>query len=249
MPKEVQPSVIYHVLGRPVVSAAPAGKDVVATDPLAESHACPNCGLVCRPGELVCLRCGVVFTNRLKTKLREDPIIEPPTCANCGQVYHFGEPVCRICGSVLSDFKPHRQDDTSELATGLASGSDPSKAASAVGAAQFVQTPIFLEIDGIQLMLPPVEVIIVGRFSGTASDLQPDIDLNSFGAHEKGVSRRHVRIKRKGTLVLVTDIGSANGTWLNGQRLLVNGERLLRQGDELQLSHLKLRVKYSPLHA
>ncbi len=52
------------------------------------------------------------------------------------------------------------------------------------------------------------------------------------------------------TIVLRTTVdASANGTWLNGQRLLVNGERLLRHGDEVQLSHLKLRVRYAPQNA
>jgi hypothetical protein len=210
---------------------------------------CRNCGQALRPGELLCTRCGVVFNNRLKTKLRDDPVISPPTCPSCEQIYRYGEPVCRVCGTILNNVKPHAQDDTDDFATDLTVELADAEYRPAVGRVQFTQTPIFLQIEGVRLVLPPVETIIIGRFSGTSVDAQPDIDLGPFGAHEKGVSRRHIRVKRKGTLVLVTDIGSANGTWLNGQRLLVNGERLLRHGDELQLSHLKLRITYAPLSA
>ncbi len=214
-----------------------------------EPTVCYNCGQACRPGELLCSHCGVVFNNRLKTRLRDDPDISPPTCATCGQTYRYGEPVCRACGAILDSVRSRLQDDTNDFAPDLTSGLGDSEFRPAVGSVQFSKTPIFLEIDGVQLVLPPLETITLGRFSGTSGDAQPDMDLGPFGAHEKGVSRRHLRIKRKGTLVLVTDIGSANGTWLNGQRLLVNGERLLRHGDELQLSHLKLRIRYAPLRA
>jgi pSer/pThr/pTyr-binding forkhead associated (FHA) protein len=246
MPKEVQPSVSFKV----PVRSAPQGKEPRDPDPPKESQTlCPNCGNAYRPGELLCAQCGIVFDNRIKTRLRDDPVIAPPQCGNCGAVYRYGEPVCRGCGAILDSPKPRMQDDTNDFAAELTGTLNDAEARPKVGAVQFTQTPIFLEIDGIRLMLPPVEAIVLGRFSGTSGDVQPDIDLTSFGAHEKGVSRRHVQIKRKGTLVLVTDIGSANGTWLNGQRLLVNGERLLRHGDELQLSHLKLRVRYTPLNA
>ncbi len=248
MPKEVQSTVAQTMPDRSADNRGPLSRDSTELD-RHQQTVCPNCGRSYRPGELRCPGCGIIFKNRLKTKLREDPVITPPTCPNCGQVYRHGEPVCRECGAILDCPRPRMQDDTNDFALDLISELTDATPPQNIGAAQFSQTPIFLEIDGIQMMLPPVETVIVGRFSGTSPEAQPDIDLTPFGAHEKGVSRRHVRIKRKGTLVLITDIGSANGTWLNGQRLLVNGERLLRRGDELQLSHLKLRVRYAPLNA
>lgn len=47
------------------------------------------------------------------------------------------------------------------------------------------------------------------------------------------VSRRHAELRlTKGGQVALRDLGSGNGTWLNGERIL--GERVLRQGDQLQ---------------
>ncbi len=58
-----------------------------------------------------------------------------------------------------------------------------------------------------------------------------------------GVSRKHMKLTRKNLLVYVTDLGSTNGTLLNGRQIMPFTERILRSGDELQLGQLKLRVK------
>ena len=47
------------------------------------------------------------------------------------------------------------------------------------------------------------------------------------------VSRRHARLAWKGTGYIVEDLGSTNGTFVNGER--VSGPRALRPGDRLQL--------------
>jgi hypothetical protein len=73
----------------------------------------------------------------------------------------------------------------------------------------------------------------------------PLIDLRDCGAVQKGVSRRHAKIVRRdsGTLNLV-DLGSGNGTYLNGQRLVPNQARILRDGDEIRLGDLILYVAF-----
>lgn len=47
------------------------------------------------------------------------------------------------------------------------------------------------------------------------------------------VSRLHAKVERKGAHYLISDIGSANGTYLNGQRL--SAPRLLMDGDLIGL--------------
>ncbi len=106
------------------------------------------------------------------------------------------------------------------------------------------QEPITLEINGERLAVPVAESVTVGRKSEIPDDSPPDVDLSPFGAGDQGVSRKHIKIKRKNILVYVADLGSTNGTLLNGRRLIPNAERLLRNGDELQLGRLKVKVKF-----
>jgi pSer/pThr/pTyr-binding forkhead associated (FHA) protein len=57
------------------------------------------------------------------------------------------------------------------------------------------------------------------------------------------VSRRHCCLAGSGGEVLVRDLGSTNGTWINGRR--VESGRL-RPGDELAIGGLRYRMAASP---
>lgn len=85
--------------------------------------------------------------------------------------------------------------------------------------------------------------LIVGRADGHRL---PDIDLTPMQGAELGVSRQHLSIMHQPqhhTLV-VSDLNSANGTFINGQRLYPNETRTLRQSDEIRLGRLVLRVGF-----
>jgi pSer/pThr/pTyr-binding forkhead associated (FHA) protein len=101
---------------------------------------------------------------------------------------------------------------------------------------------IILVINSRRIPLPVAREVIVGRFTPTDSR-QPDIDLNFCSAEQHGVSRQHLRIINTSTQFAVSDLGSTNGTWLNGVRLQPGGEYPLRHGDRLRLGNLELEVK------
>jgi pSer/pThr/pTyr-binding forkhead associated (FHA) protein len=54
------------------------------------------------------------------------------------------------------------------------------------------------------------------------------------------VSRRHAVLRRRGDELVVEDLGSSNGTMVNGERL--SGPRTLRDRDKLQLGAVEIRV-------
>ncbi|MBV8315872.1 MAG: FHA domain-containing protein [Planctomycetaceae bacterium] len=54
------------------------------------------------------------------------------------------------------------------------------------------------------------------------------------------VSRRHCELFEKKGLLLVKDLGSSNGTFVNGKR--IQEQRVLEPGDELTIGQVKLRV-------
>jgi len=62
---------------------------------------------------------------------------------------------------------------------------------------------------------------------------------NTFPIPDRRLSRKHARIERDELGFLLTDLDSANGTWLNRRR--VASERLV-QGDEIRLGRAILHV-------
>ncbi|MDZ4278202.1 MAG: winged helix-turn-helix domain-containing protein [Dehalococcoidia bacterium] len=56
-----------------------------------------------------------------------------------------------------------------------------------------------------------------------------------------GVSRRHARLTWDGESFLVEDLGSKNGTWLNGEPL--SKQTPLKDGDELELADSRLQFQ------
>ena len=165
---------------------------------------------------------------------------EPPTllkCPQCGYSHVTGELICVNCQHVFAaGGKTQRFDlrEVNSIMKGWPTGDGITTE----------QRPIVFEIGGHSLTLPIAEVITAGRRGAKPTDVYPHVDLSGFGAEEQGVSRDHIRIRRKGILVYVADLKSTNGTHLNGRRLLENGERLLRDGDELHLSRLRIRVRF-----
>jgi pSer/pThr/pTyr-binding forkhead associated (FHA) protein len=104
--------------------------------------------------------------------------------------------------------------------------------------------PVFLDIGNLVVELPNQPMIVLGRKAQDSTSIQPDLPLDQYGAVEKGVSRCHARITRYYNLLYVTDMGSRNGTFLNGQPLTNNNARILHTGDELLLGTLKLRIRF-----
>ncbi|MGP3964713.1 FHA domain-containing protein [Nonomuraea sp. 3N208] len=54
-----------------------------------------------------------------------------------------------------------------------------------------------------------------------------------------GVSRRHASLDRTGDHVVINDLGSRNGTWVNGHKI-VSGQ-VLCDGDQLRMGYAELR--------
>ena len=82
--------------------------------------------------------------------------------------------------------------------------------------------------------------VIIGRGAGVT--MHPDIDLSSQRAAQLGVSRLHLTVhyNDKHRTLSAADMDSANGTYINGQRLYPEEVRILRHGDELRLGKLTL---------
>ncbi len=92
------------------------------------------------------------------------------------------------------------------------------------------------------LVLPYRERTVLGR--SACSQDEPCVNLSEYGADSLGVSRRHATITFSGEDCLLEDLGSTNGTWLNGNRLTAYQPHPLQNGDVVQLGQLIIFVYF-----
>ncbi len=105
-----------------------------------------------------------------------------------------------------------------------------------------------LEVEGSTdaILLTPKPETIFGR-RDPATGAMPDIDLTPFAGYRMGVSRRHAALRHGDEHTLdLWDLGSSNGTFLNGQRLSAHRPYRLRDGDEIRLGQMVIRVHFDP---
>ena len=96
--------------------------------------------------------------------------------------------------------------------------------------------------NGRHVSLPLAAPVLIGR-QDSARGFFPDLDLNNDGGYDSGVSRRHARISVNGDSAFVEDLESANGTFINDQRLSPRTPQRIRPADMLRLGSLILRIE------
>ncbi|MBL8165606.1 MAG: FHA domain-containing protein [Anaerolineae bacterium] len=95
--------------------------------------------------------------------------------------------------------------------------------------------------DNIQIELAAPAGYVIGR-SDAKSSFNPDIDMATFNALDKGVSRRHAALVSHNNTLAALDLSSVNGTFLNGTRLLPETPTPVHQGDTLSLGDLLIQI-------
>ncbi len=85
--------------------------------------------------------------------------------------------------------------------------------------------------------------LVVGR-ADNVTDYVPDIDLTPHGAYRLGLSRRHAIILREGDRVLVKDLNSRNGTFVNGAIIPGGSTQIIRDGDDVRFGNLVMRATF-----
>jgi hypothetical protein len=161
------------------------------------------------------------------------------TCPNCGRENTDNEAICIYCGELL-DHTPGKTHNFGE--------SDSGQNQPRWGSARFdLRTRLILRVVDssqiIQVNAHKAGGIILGRLD-PISGLAPEVDLAPYDAQDKGVSRQHARLDIRDDSLYITDLGSANFTFLNGLRLTSQQPRILRDSDEIRLGHLKLQVTF-----
>jgi pSer/pThr/pTyr-binding forkhead associated (FHA) protein len=162
-------------------------------------------------------------------------------CPHCTHNNLEGTLFCEKCGKSLFVEKGSQEVSTRQLQEDGDIDVRPTW-----GTAHFAQeADIILHIHDAPkpVVLSPMHEAVLGR-ADEVSGTSPDLDLTPYNALEKGVSRIHAAIRRGEDTLTLVDLGSVNGTHLNGQRLVPNQPRVLRDGDEIRLGRLVVHIYF-----
>jgi len=149
-------------------------------------------------------------------------------CSECGN-YLADDNVDPLTHTVRMKFSELMSSQGNDVDETVTRGTDP--------------LSIHLEIGEVKrcVQISLTKPIHMGRLDPGGS-IFPEIDLTDYGGVEKGVSRRHARIMKQNQKIYIEDLGSSNGTFVNGQKLMPYFPELLADGDSLQLGKLQIKV-------
>jgi transcription initiation factor TFIIIB Brf1 subunit/transcription initiation factor TFIIB len=165
-------------------------------------------------------------------------------CPNCRHNNMNGAMFCSECGAhlvspdnlVTQNIAPDQKDMEEDL-----SGRPVVGVHRVAGSKLDTWGTLHLLETGQMLPLSDRSEFTLGRISD-GQPIMPDIDLSPYHAYANGVSRLHAVVKRKDEQILLMDLGSSNGTYLNGKRIPPNVEQILRHGDVAMFGKLKIQI-------
>jgi pSer/pThr/pTyr-binding forkhead associated (FHA) protein len=148
-------------------------------------------------------------------------------CTSCGQDLPDDARFCSRCGAPTSaeQAEPGGDATTKAIEAGVLDEETP-----------------FGDVPDLE---PGTAMLVVVRGPNAGSRYLVDRDVTTVGRHPDShlflddvtVSRRHAEVVRRADDLAVRDLGSLNGTYVNGDRV---EERVLRSGDEVQIGRFKL---------
>ena len=165
-----------------------------------------------------------------------DGIDDMPYCSQCGSQNAENAKFCSQCGSPLATIPEGTPADTTATITfGGQAAADADERASLAPA----------DAAAVDALPAGSALLVVQRGPGAGSRYLLDTDLSTVGRHPESdifldditVSRRHVEFRRQDGSFRVHDVGSLNGTYLNGDRV---DDAELQNGDEVRIGKFRL---------
>lgn len=161
-------------------------------------------------------------------------------CGNCQSHQLDGAIFCLECGASL--LGAAQRGPTLPLAAGTGAQAPGARTAAERPAGTAPRVTLVVLASRRRITLDLSDELLIGR-EDAARSIRPDVDLGEHGGYDAGVSRRHAILAFRDGVCTVEDLGSANGTFVNGRRLSPHQAAALASGDELACGTLPLRVE------
>src|SRR4051794_24546366 len=165
-----------------------------------------------------------------------------PYCSQCGSQNSENSRFCSQCGTPLAPTAtmPEQGGEPADSTQTIPFGS-PAKPE----AADERDSLNPADAAAVDALPSGSALLVVQRGPGAGSRYLLDTDLSTVGRHPESdifldditVSRRHVEFRRDDGTFRVHDVGSLNGTYLNGDRV---DDAELQSGDEVRIGKFRL---------
>ncbi len=170
-------------------------------------------------------------------------------CPNCHHKELPGALFCSECGARLISLdylttQSIKKSNTDNL--------DPSKLEEELDLSSLPEDLLSKESGSADIVLYLIEakqtLQLVGRKEYTlgrvaeGQPILPDVDLSPFDAYSQGVSRLHAALKINKNRVAIMDLGSSNGTRVNGQKIVPHVDYPINHNDQIALGKLRIQV-------
>lgn len=162
-------------------------------------------------------------------------------CKECGAAQYEGTLFCSECGRFLLDAPPK----TTATLPFTQFGQLPSPPPLVQDDLMLVPGPqavtFVIPSSRRRIRLELTGEMFIGR-GDIASGFKPGLDLTEFEGASHGVSRQHAKIQLTNRGVVLVDLESTNGTYLNNFRLSPQQPYRVHSGDEILLGDLLVHM-------
>ncbi len=207
---------------------------------------CHKCGYPNDQDAVICQNCGSALkpdTGELATIPLEGKPYNVRPCRVCGHLNPVGSVFCEKCGQPMPGNLETPVFGVDELIARVREA-----VAHRAGQAVFAQVRFPILTFYVQNYPSPIVLtvdreIVLGRSKEAAQGRQL-LDLRDYNAYPHGVSRAHALLRPDDGHAVLIDLGSTNGTYLNGRLLEPHIPYTVPDGAEIKLGELTMFAYY-----
>jgi hypothetical protein len=159
------------------------------------------------------------------------------TCPSCHHKELPGVLFCSQCGTNLTDIESVENSESTE-------NTRRNSVSSLNGSSGSIRCSLLIIDTGEVVNLSTRNEFSLGR-SVEFQPIMPDVDFTPYDGFSMGVSRLHASLRMFSGDVFLIDLGSSNGTRVNGQKIVPHVEYPVKNGDVIALGKLQVKLLIS----
>lgn len=179
---------------------------------------------------------------------QSSPSSDTIRCPHCGEECRSNALACASCGQLLRNVENGDALETVQIPRDVLNNIVDDNTGIPIGTNRFSPgSVLYFSVGGVNSPITRYvredQPLVIGR-EDTGELNQWDVNLSPYKGREMGVSRRHAKIILEGGNLYLEDLGSSNGTVVNGDVVTEGQRQQLRDGDEILLGRMMMWVNF-----